>query len=209
MKLVVVIRGLYATEHQLSRLPDALSDTRVTFVDTQGVGTTIEALVRHYEAAFAEFEEFVVIGVSLGGLVALGLRCKGLIGVLALDPPIRPSDDQILAQQCLVRGDPLATALLPDRDYLPLIDPPCITVVLAGEHGAISDDTLANANRRGVRVVRVPGVGHDITRGASDLVLAEVQDLLGAKPQQLDEHPPLPTCSSDRTRAGPSGSTAS
>ena len=103
MKLVIVIRGLYATEHQLSRLPDALPDVGVTFVDTQGVGTTIEALVVHYEAAFADFEKFVVIGVSLGGLVALGLRCKGLIGVLALDPPIRPADNQILAQQCLVR----------------------------------------------------------------------------------------------------------
>ncbi|MFN9849824.1 MAG: hypothetical protein ACK56C_15820, partial [Alphaproteobacteria bacterium] len=68
MTLVIVIRGLYATEHQLSRLPAALPQETVEFVDTQGVGTTIEGLVDHYNAAFAQLENFIGIGVSVGGV---------------------------------------------------------------------------------------------------------------------------------------------
>jgi len=178
--LVIVIRGLYATEHQLSRLPAALPQDTVEFVDTQGVGTTIEELVSHYNAAFAPLENFIVIGVSVGGVVALGLRSGGLTGVLALDPPLRPSDDPKLAEICLARGDPLAEALRPDRDYLQLINPRCPTVILAGENGAISNETLESARGRGARAVRIAGVGHDVTRGASDLVLSEVRSLLCA-----------------------------
>ncbi len=180
MTRLIVIRGLYATEHQLSRLPAALPQATVEFVDTQGVGTTIEGLVSHYNDAFARLESFLVIGVSIGGVVALGLRSGGLTGVLALDPPLRPSDDPVLADICLSRGDPLAEALRPDRDYLKLINPTCPTVILAGENGAISNETLEDARGRGVKAVRVAGVGHDVTRGASDLVLAEVRSLLSA-----------------------------
>lgn len=176
--LVVVIRGLYATEHQLSRLPDVLPECRVVFVETQGVGASVEGLAAHYEAAFADLPSFVVIGVSVGGLVALGLRCKGLAGVLALDPPLRPADKPDLAALCLKWGDPLAEALRPDRDYLSLVSPPCPTVILAGELGAIGPETLHEAEMRGAEAIRVPGVGHDVTRGASALVLAEIRRLV-------------------------------
>lgn len=190
---VVVIRGLYATEHQLSRLPDVLPATPVMFVETQGIGLTVESLIEYYSTALDGMQSFVAVGVSLGGLVALGLRNRGLAGVLALDPPLKPADDPDLAATCLDRGAPLAAALSFERNYLPLIQPICPTVILAGQYGAISDETLASARQRGAVTLRVPSVGHDITRGASDLVLAEIQRLLAVGADEKDEYPPRAT----------------
>lgn len=78
--LVLVIRGAYATEDQLSRLPEHVAAGAV-FGDIPGHRSpwledqTLAVCAAAYSEAVDQLgRPMVVCGVSLGGLIALGMR---------------------------------------------------------------------------------------------------------------------------------------
>jgi hypothetical protein len=63
-----------------------------------------------------------IIGLSAGGVVALGARHPQLCGLLLLDPPIRATEAWPLQRSELIAQDPVLFAALNDGDFSPLID---------------------------------------------------------------------------------------
>lgn len=207
--LIVVLRGIFASEHQYSKLPDLLPEARVLYGDTYGdsgprmAAPSIGAYCAAYSQAISSLPgPTVVCGVSLGGVVALGLRCPGLLGVLSLDPPMRPGEAPHLIASLTRRAITADQELLwnvfgigpageEPRDYFPVLDR--LThraIVFAGGvgrtghlAGVISDDSLERLSRHPmVLAERVPGVGHDISRGGSDRVIRALRWLIATAP---------------------------
>lgn len=219
--LVVVLRGVFATEHQYAKLPEHLPEARVLFGDTHGefAPKTPTPSVGLYCAAYSEAigglpGPKAVCGVSFGGVVALGLQCPGLLGILALDPPMRPDEAPELMETFFARAatedatylwNMFGVALLgtEPRDYFPVIGRlACRAIVMAGDKGmpghlagVLSDDSLKRLSEHPlISAGRVPGVGHDISRGASRLVLKALRELLSAQPGWIE--PASPSASS-------------
>jgi hypothetical protein len=214
--LVLLLRGAFATEHQYARLPERLPEARVLFGDTHGdfAPKTPTPSVGLYCAAYSEaIGRFpgpkVICGVSLGGVVALGVKCPGLLGVLALDPPMRPDEAPELTAALARRpvgadADFLwnifgvKPAGIEARDYFPVLQR--LTrraIVMAGDKGmpgrlagVVSDDSLRRLSEHPlISAGRVSGVGHDISRGASELVLKALRALLSeARTPQAGQH---------------------
>lgn len=207
--VVVVLRGIFATEHQLSKLPEHLPEARVLYGATYGdyapkmPAPSVGAYCAAYSEALAHLPgPKVVCGVSLGGVVALGIQCPDLHGVLALDPPMRSEDSPELSASLARRAvgadkDLLwnlfgvATTDSEHRDYFPILQRVTRPVIImAGDRtrpidpGAISDESLGRLSRHPmISVQRISGVGHDVTRGASDRVVKCLRDLIQTAPK--------------------------
>lgn len=203
--LVVVLRGIFATEHQLSGLPAHLPEARILYGETHGNHApqmptpSVGAFCAAYSEAIAQLPgSKVICGVSLGGVVALGLECPGLSGVLALDPPMRSEDSPELATALAKRAVGadkdliwnifgVSSAGAEPRDYFPVLHRlRQKAIIMAGDHrcpedlpGAISDESLERLSRHPmITAERISGVGHDVTRGASDRVVSHLRDLI-------------------------------
>jgi len=165
-----------------------------------------------YAAAYSEAlrglgRRAVICGVSLGGVVGLAIRSPWAVGVLALDPPLRPDDAPHLlralaghdAPDFLWRVFGVGDGRQESRDYMPALRGLQAPVtIFAGNQaprrdqrlaGAISDDTFQRLTRiPGVTAQRFPGCGHDLGYGATEAIVTEIQRRLAAHGDQDDEH---------------------
>lgn len=215
--LVVVIRGAYANEDQLSRLP-AYVQVPVVFGDIPGNRSpwlpeqTLEACAAAYSAAIDELERpTVVCGVSLGGLIALGMRSNRLRGVVAIDPPLLPAETDHMRKAAatafskatseaerafLFRTFGARVEGIERRDHFPLLEGSSVPLhVLAAELAApnsvpsvVSDDTLRRLTAYPhVSANRIVGVGHAVWRSGSNEIVQAITTLLaGAGDQDVD-----------------------
>jgi pimeloyl-ACP methyl ester carboxylesterase len=205
--LVLVIRGAYATEDQLSRLPEHVP-AAVAFGDIPGHRSswledqTLAVCAAAYSDAVDQLgRPAVVCGVSLGGLIALGMRTKLLHGVLALDPPFRPAETAHMRRAAATAyaqaGSDHERAFLrsvfgarPEgiepRDHLPVLSGLAAPAhILAGDPDAtdvvasvLSEATYQDVVRSGVSAERMSGVGHAVWRGGSDRIVQALRALL-------------------------------
>lgn len=202
---VLVVRGAFAPKDQMARLAIDVPDARFDFCDlSTAAGYSVASYVTQLERFLSTQPPSVVVGVSLGGVIALGLRSPKVVGVLALDPPVRTADCEPLwagyrplldtAPEFLWSVFGLAKDRTEPRDYLSLaMDQRAPTIVLAGSReplpdgrlpGLISDPTLKALGQM-ARTERLPGVGHDIGLGGSPRILASLLSLLqGGKDEQ-------------------------
>lgn len=196
---VLVIRGAFAPPDQMARLPDALPGPAIAFrnLNTDGL-RTVDRYIAAIDAGIRR--PTIVLGISLGGVVALGLRNPRIAGVLALDPTLRTDDLPAWLRQALADRMAEAPRFLwsvfgigdghsESRDYLRLLDGRAApAVILAGSlpesmpsSGAVGEETLRlAATRPNVTARRIPNVGHDIGLGATSAILAELRALLAA-----------------------------
>jgi pimeloyl-ACP methyl ester carboxylesterase len=123
----------------------------------------------------------VVVGVSLGGSIALSMRSDRIASVVALDPPLNPGKRAPLVAQ-------VNSAILPRRpDLVPFfaealaeypirVSAPAIAVVGSRTDAHHAMPSLVSPEDRirliaaGVQVIVAPGVGHNVAAHASELV---------------------------------------
>jgi pimeloyl-ACP methyl ester carboxylesterase len=204
--LLLVIRGAYANEDQLSRLPNHVAAS-VVFGDIPGnrspwlAGQTIQRAAEAYSSALRTLDRPAAIcGVSLGGLIALGIRGPQIRGILAIDPPLRPAETAYMR-----RGAASAFARAEDdderaflyaafgaraegierRDHFDLLEGlSAPAIVLAGDAVGPAPSVLDEGSLKrlamwpGVSVRRIPGVGHAVWRGGSNEIVAAATELL-------------------------------
>lgn len=204
---VLFITGAGA-RNTLDGLQGAIPDVRALVADLPGnrcPRLSSEAFETYVEAFSTVVDQLspsvIVCGSSAGGLIALALRNPNLAGIIALDPPLRPHLATPLHPLALRAEDPSEIAfcrnvfgISPDaiepRDYFPLLDglrSPCL--VLAGALNAPAGhmpSLLSEADRRllhahqKVTLRTVSGVGHDIGRGASSVIVRAIQAVADA-----------------------------
>jgi pimeloyl-ACP methyl ester carboxylesterase len=96
--LLLVIRGVFPPAGQLTALPTVLAEADVAFVDLPGMNATpafavnspwsfAEGVDQTVAALFPE-RPLAVLGVSMGGVVAMAMKAPGLRAILAVDPPL-------------------------------------------------------------------------------------------------------------------------
>ena len=132
--LVALIHGAFRSSYEVQHLLPALKEfADVTMIDLPGHGrsppiypATVENMTRSiYQALVGAFpdRQVLVVGESIGGLVALGLGGMDdpgpLQAVLALDPPFSVSklwsvSNSIRARIAEIDGDPFSAALTTD-----------------------------------------------------------------------------------------------
>jgi hypothetical protein len=162
---------------------------------------SVEAYAAAYSEALAGIAgPKVACGVSLGGVVVLGLQVSGLLGILSIDPPMRPhespelcrvmeavrSSTAVAAEREYVSGVFGVTATgVQKRDYFPLLSRlRCPVSVLAGSDAAdppsvLSDQSAAElAAHPLVSFRRVREAGHSVWRSNGPEVVRELERLL-------------------------------
>ena len=197
--IVVVIRGAYADAEMFAPLQTILLEARVLFGEIPGNRCPLlsEQSVEAYRVAYSEALSrldgpVIVCGLSLGGVIALGLTCS-TFAILAIDPPMRPAESVVLQKvmrtafkksEDEVDRKFLEEIFLSDNEYMPpasrLL---CPTVVLAGDHvgtipSVLSDGTFEELGRLPmVTTERVPGVGHSVWIGGSARIVEVLRKL--------------------------------
>lgn len=216
--LVVVLRGAFARRGQFEGLPETIPDLPVVFAPSPGtfcpslVTASVGAFVSAYDAALNQLgREVLICGVSLGGLVGLGLRSPWVRGVLALDPPLTVEPASPLATlfhrvQAEAPDNPVVAETLwtifgvaPDRaerrSYLSLLEGlKAPTIVLAGDleagldrsdedhlPGVLSVGDEQALVAAGVEVRRLPGVGHQIAVGGAREIVEALRRLAAGR----------------------------
>lgn len=218
--LVLVLRGAFARAGQYEGLPELIPELPVVFAPSPGTlcpplaTASVGAFAAAYDAALAALGRDVVIcGVSLGGLIALGLRSPNVRGVLALDPPLSVEPGSPLARslaRVLTEAPDSAAAAetlwtifgvgsdrQETRSYHALLEGlRTPTVVLAGDPtavrdgphedglaGVLSDGDLEAFRAAGVEARRLPGVGHQIAIGGAGEIVAALRRLVAGGPR--------------------------
>ena len=199
--LVILIRSAYAEESMFLQLANVMPEARILIGDIPGNRCPLltSQTVRDYCAAYAEALRRiagpkVICGLSLGGVIALGLRDCAMTGILAVDPPLRPANSAVLqkimrAAEAKTTSDVdrefLRSVFLSGEDYFQLLhDLDCPTKILAGDHArsipsVISDADLAEASKYScVSTCREPGVGHSVWVGGSPAILKCLRELM-------------------------------
>ena len=198
--ILVVIRGAYADAEMFAPLPHILPEARVLFGEIPGNRCPLlsEQSVEAYRAAYSEAlshlkAPIIVCGLSLGGVIALGLTsCSAAI--LAIDPPVRPSESvalQKVMRAAFKRSDDqidrqfLEEIFLSGMEYMPPISRfLCPTIVLAGDHvgaipSVIGNSTFEELGRMSMlETERVAGVGHSVWIGGSARIVEVLEKLL-------------------------------
>ncbi len=204
--LLLVLRGAFADTPQYARLADLLPEFRVLFGEMPGFhapalsDVSVETLCAAWSQVLPRLKGPICLcGVSLGGVVAVGLQPCGQVNLLAVDPPFRSRDAEPLRRFAKPRTeserrflsevfgwDPQGDS---PRDYLYLLDRICCpTAILAGSDagpdrvpGLIADNTLAEIARHpSVRARRIADVGHDVARGGSQRMLIILRNMARA-----------------------------
>lgn len=87
---VLLIPGALRSATNLAGWAERIPGLRLQSLPAHGgepaIEWSLDAWIRHFQKFVSP--ETVVIGESLGGLVALGLGSKGIRGVIAIDPPL-------------------------------------------------------------------------------------------------------------------------
>ena len=184
------------------QLANVMPEARILIADIPGNRCPLlnTQTVRDYCAAYAEALRQipgpkVVCGLSLGGVIALGLRDCGVTAILAVDPPLRPANSAVLQKvmraaeakaTCDVDRAFLRSVFLSGEDYFSLLQNlDCPTTILAGDHATsipsvINDADLAEAARHPcISTARLPGVGHAVWVGGSPAIIACLRELTG------------------------------
>ena len=125
-------------------------------------------------------ESCVVVGVSLGGAIALAMRSPWVSYVVALDPPLHPETSDVLMAQVRAAILPLRPDLAPffaeALSEYPIRTKAPAWVVVGDFHGDGAMPTLCSSRDRrrleaaGARLVLAPGAGHDVARFAPKAV---------------------------------------
>lgn len=91
---VLVVRGAFAPKDQMTRLANDVPNTAFTFCDlsTDGPSSVVDFARRIDQHLDSTALPAVVLGVSIGGTIALSLRSQAVRGVIALDPILDTAD---------------------------------------------------------------------------------------------------------------------
>jgi pimeloyl-ACP methyl ester carboxylesterase len=191
---VLGISGAFAKPDEMERLPLITEPARAGFV-THLPGnhcpplreTSIEAFAQALDEVLAQLARpFVIVGLSVGGLVALAMKTPR--GVVAVDPPLTIAN--LWPMPAEVRAD-LPLAGIDRPTYHHLIDGLAIpTHVVVGSEllfpqRAISrfpslvsqEDRAFMAANPHVRLSVAPNSGHDIPRQAGAFLFERMQEM--------------------------------
>ena len=212
-RLLLVIRGAFAKSQQLYGLAERFPDTDVAFVHLPGMFSPFfsNPSVKGFAAAFDEVlavfgrRHVVVLGLSLGGTVALAMRSPDVKTLLLVDSLLDTQPLWMLPQLCRPRMDEhpelerwsfdllgVSRTEVVRRDYRPLLaDLSVRTGVLVGSElpGAprpieqtpslVSEDDRALYRAHPLVTLRVvPGTGHNIPRDATGAIVGAVQAVI-------------------------------
>jgi hypothetical protein len=196
---IVMITGAFAAPETLRALPSLLPNAPVLIGDLPGNNSpeirehTPAAFSTAYSAVIGRLGELVVVGgQSLGATVALGVRSPNVRHVIALEPLISTDKVALLwpgFRQTLSCATPAHREFLwsafgidetsaEPRDHFDALNGLATpTIVLAGDAvgpvpSLLSDRDLDRLRAHPmVRVRVIRGVGHDLTMGASSIVV--------------------------------------
>jgi pimeloyl-ACP methyl ester carboxylesterase len=214
--LIFAVLGAFNIE---TRWPDVIPEhlQGVSVVTAQLPGNHCPHLLTHsvgvYAAAYGQVlarlgRPAIVVGNSIGALVAMAMRAPNIRAILALEPPLHTAklwplvasfrrkladhpDDARLAEFIWnVFG--ISAATVEDRDYSDLVARVSTpTIVLAGEEPLlphrdlrILPSLLDDADRQVLRshprmqIWQVPGVGHNLVNGGASVVFGFLKRLL-------------------------------
>lgn len=183
--VLLVVTGLFASAETMDHLPALFPDLDVLRTHLPGnhcpklavysvgafAAALSEALRKTVEAPLAIF------GLSVGALVAMGVRHPELVGLLLVEPPVRAETlSSILGQ------------LAEPADYTPLLQSLTVpTHVLVGDRpsgpGTPSLMTAASLDalrRSRASVTVVEGAGHAVQYDAPDVTYARLLQLVSA-----------------------------
>ena len=204
--LLFVIRGAFPARDHLTDLATHLSHLSVGLVDLPGMHSPFfdEQSPQAFGAAFDEIVErfaapTVVVGESMGGVAAMAMNSRHIIGRVLLDTPLQtepiwplrlamwkhPPATEAMARWVTdifgITGDRIVNR---DFRHMPR---PGDTVIVGSEPlgkprkvprtpSAVSEHDREVYRRAGARVIVAPGTGHEIAVDARNLVLASVAD---------------------------------
>jgi pimeloyl-ACP methyl ester carboxylesterase len=143
-----------------------------------------------------------LVGLSTGALVAMGMRCRELRRILAIEPPLRTGELWPLAEVFATQSDPnvqdmawqvfgMRDGQIEARDYTPMLDSlgAPVTVMLGDDplhprRPLTRTPTLVDEESRrrlaahpGVTVLDVPGCGHNIPYDGAAPFFGQLQRL--------------------------------
>ncbi len=212
--LLLVIRGAFVADNQLHGLAAYIQDWDVALVHLPGVHTPFfrANAVQDFADAFDEVlaslghGRVMVIGVSLGGVVALALRSAQVQGQLLVDTALRTASLWMLPQPFRegARSDAaigrwiwdlfgISETEVVDRDYGPILarEGPPVTLLLGSDPlgdprpltrmpslVSNADRALYRASPR-VSATVVPDSGHNIPADNLAALLAAISGWLG------------------------------
>lgn len=213
--VVLAVNGAYAAPSALSTLADFLPETNVLVGRLPGnhapwlLRNRFSDFVAAYsEAIQALARPVILLGASVGGLVALASKAPNLAAIIAADPPLRtaklwplhqdyqrrwavagPPEREFLSDVLGISGD-----LIEDRDYTHLADAvgAPTRIIIGGEPlfpprsiselpGLIDEpERIQLRSTPAVSVVTVAAVGHNIPGRAADVLIETLRNAVAA-----------------------------
>lgn len=234
--ILLLITGAFAAEDLMDRLQERFPAVDVLRAHLPGNHTprVMTDAVGVYAAAFGVAlagrfagRDLVAFGLSVGALVAMGLRSPNLRGIVAVEPPLLLSEAWpllALRQQAPPGHDAFLWNVLgigptetEERDYRPLLthlrtptlalisDPPPPPGTpferMPGLLGPAGREALLTCPY--VRVAIAPGIGHNMVKHAQLLIVAAarlaLENALGPAAAELDMPPGSPLPPTDLT----------
>ena len=208
--LLLVIRGAFPDLHHLRELADRFPDYSVALAHVPGMYTpffadqSIAAFGRAFDEIVAAFGgPTVVLGVSIGGAVAMAMNSPHVQGRILLDTPLQTAGLWQISEgmrERIAMGPDYAAwiealfgvtaAGVVNRDYRGLVRPGDIVLLASDPLGeprptqrapsAVSEADRAVYRAAGARVVVVPDSGHDIARDGYETMLATIEEAMRA-----------------------------
>jgi pimeloyl-ACP methyl ester carboxylesterase len=190
---VVVITGSFAGPQAMRGMPRRLAGMPVLISDLPGNRCPPTAIhsVGAYAAAYSAALEALarpikLCGVSLGGIVALGVRAPQLKSILALEPVLRAENAAplwpVFRQMLRDRpNDPYVRPFLwnlfgldetrsEPRDYFPILQGLNVPTIVAGGEATCDPPTFLPQEDRArlaaypeIQIVDIPDTGHTMT----------------------------------------------
>jgi pimeloyl-ACP methyl ester carboxylesterase len=215
---VLAITGSFSDPRQLGRLQFVLPQAWGLRAHLPGNHSPVlrdwepATMVRAFDEVVASLERTTIVcGVSLGGLVAMGLTAPNLAAVVAVDPPLDNQQLGELGRRFAIHlaqnaDNPAITGFLgafygvtpgglEPRDHIGQVAATAtpLTVIEPSAGGVLSDEARrALAQRRPATFIRSTAQSHNIPHEDPTAIVAELRRLVGrlAPPREPPRDPP-------------------
>lgn len=196
-----MIRGAFAELDQYNGLSEMLPKADFQFENLPILPDIYSYIDLYSQKVSAISRPCIVCGISLGGLIALGVSAPNHVATLALDPPMTVGLNSPIRSRFTPRlGHDAATdAFLSnifgisksqpvERDHFAVLDRLRVrSYVLAGSHSAdlnvmptlLGEDEFVRLQSHPLIVAkRIRGVGHNVALGATSIIVRALDRLV-------------------------------